>query len=95
MITKSHIHLHKDIAVLRPESSIADKYGESTQFAHFFRRIADAHGAAFLDAAEFAQPSVKDCVHMEADSHKALANSAKEKVLQIFQEHPNPCKCSH
>lgn len=86
ILVVSPIHLHKDIAALRPESSITDKYEESTRFATYFRRIADAHGAAFLDAAEFAHPSVRDCVHMEADSHKALGKAIADKIWEIFED---------
>lgn len=85
ILVVSPIHLHKDIATLRPESSITDKYEESTKFAEYFRRIADAHGAYFLDAARYAEASIRDCVHMEADSHKALGQAIAAKIREIFE----------
>lgn len=85
ILVVSPIHLHPDIATLRPESSIVDKYEESTKFAEYFRRIADAHGAYFLDASLYAKASVKDCVHMEGDSHRALGIAIAAKVKEIFE----------
>lgn len=82
----SPIHLHPDIATLRPESSIVDKYEESTKFAEYFKRIADTHGAYYLDASLYGKASQKDCVHMEADSHKALGLAVAAKIKEIFEE---------
>lgn len=81
----SPIHLYPDIAVLRPESSIYNKYEESLKFAEYFAQIAAAHGAEFLDAAAYAEPSVKDCVHMEPASHLALGTAIAKKIRTIFE----------
>lgn len=84
ILVVSPIHLYPDIATLRPESSITDKYEESTKFAEYFRRIAQIHGAYYLDASQYAQPSIVDCVHMEADSHKSLGIAIARKIKEIF-----------
>lgn len=86
ILVVSPIHLYPDIAALRPESSIVDKYEESTKFAKYFQAIAQAHNAYFLDASLYAKPSIKDCVHMEPESHKALGIAIAKKIQQIFEE---------
>lgn len=81
----SPIHIHSRIAELRPESSIADKYAESVNFARYFRPVAEKYHAWFLDASQYAQPSVKDCVHMEEESHKSLGIAIANKIKEIFE----------
>lgn len=80
----SPIHIHHRIAELRPESSVADKYEESLKFARYFRAVAEKYHAYFLDASQYAQPSVKDCVHMEPDAHKALGIAIAKKIKEIL-----------
>lgn len=80
----SPIALHQEIATRRPESSVFDKYGESVKFGPYFKAITEKYGAYFLDAAQYAQPSETDCVHMEPDSHERLGYAIAAKVSEIF-----------
>lgn len=80
----SPIHLHPQLDTLRPESSFRGKHGESLKFAQYYKKIVEAHGAYFLDAAEYAEPSMVDCVHMSPASHRALGNEVVKKVKEIF-----------
>lgn len=80
----SPIHLYEDISVLRPESSVADKYEESLKFGAYFSKAASRHGAYFLDASQYAEPSEKDCIHMDEISHKKLGKAVAEKIQEIF-----------
>ncbi len=84
VLVVSPIALHKDIAVKRPESAVADKYEESTRFAPYFCAVAERRGAYFLDAAMYAVPSEKDCIHMDVESHVSLGHGIAEKVRSIF-----------
>ncbi len=45
------------------------------QVAPYLKQVADRYGCAFLDAAQVAGPSEADQVHMEAESHLALAQA--------------------
>lgn len=82
----SPITLHPDISTLRPESSMADKYPDSTRFAHYYQAVAQAHGMYFLDAAQYASASPADCIHMDAQSHQRLGQAVAEKIQAILAE---------
>lgn len=82
----SPITLHPDIATLRPDSSMADKYADSTQFAARYQAAAQARGLYFLDAAQYGSPSPADCVHMDAQSHQRLGRAVAEKIRAILAE---------
>lgn len=45
--------------------------------------ICAQYGAEFLDAAQFAQPSEVDCIHMDQENHARLAQVIFEKLLQM------------
>ena len=47
-------------------------------------RMAKAKGAAFIDAAQIAQPSETDCVHMNPDGHKALGIAVADAIRNII-----------
>ena len=65
-------------------STIYGKYEESKKFAEHFKRVADAQGCEFFDAASVADVSPVDFVHMPPESHKALGLALAEKVKSIL-----------
>lgn len=65
-------------------SSVYGKYGESCKFAEAFKRICDAQGVEFFDAAPIAPVSDIDFVHMPPSSHKALGLALAVKVKEII-----------
>ena len=80
----SPILIHSRIASLRPESSFRNQYGESLKFARYYEKAADAHHAYFMNAADYASPSLTDCVHMDPESHLTLGRAVTEKIREIF-----------
>lgn len=82
----SPIFLHPQIDSLRPESSVRDKYEESTKFSYHFAKVAEARNAYFMDAAMYAQPSIIDCVHMDEQAHARLGVAVAEKIREIFEQ---------
>ena len=81
----SPILLHPDMDTdAQRNSSVYGKYAESKIFAEHFKRIADAKGVEFFDAAPIAPVSDVDCVHMPPESHKALGLALAEKVKEIL-----------
>ena len=80
----SPITLHANIAALRPELELGQKYTESTQFAAYTERVAKEYGLPWLDAARVACASGVDGIHMEPDSHAALGRAIGEMVLEII-----------
>ena len=79
------IQLHPEIETRRPDSKLQFAYEESLKFSEHFRTVAEKHNAWFLDAAQYAQPSIKDCIHMDAGSHLALAEAVTAKIREIFE----------
>jgi len=55
------------------------------KFPELFQRIAENHKAWFLNAADYAEPSIKDCIHMDAESHLALAEAVADQIREIFE----------
>lgn len=80
----SPITLHPNIAALRPELELGQKYTESTQFAAYTERVAKEYGLPWMDAARVACASGADGIHMEPDSHAALGKAIGEMVLEIL-----------
>lgn len=63
------------------ENTAVDK---SRQLAGWMERAAQAQGCHFLDAAQYAQPSTHDWLHMDAESHAALAIALEKAVREIL-----------
>ena len=42
------------------------------------------YGVEMLDAAQFAQPSQVDCIHMDAEGHRSLAEAVCKKVREML-----------
>ena len=53
----------------------------SKKLAPLYRAVYEARGWLYLDAAQYASPSKRDGLHMEAESHLALAE-AVERVIR-------------
>lgn len=77
--------LHDDHDKMRPDTAMCGRVGDSRRFGEVFRQIAPTYGAAFLDAAEVAQASAVDCIHMDAESHRRLAPFIAKEVLRIME----------
>lgn len=57
---------------------------KSRQLAPEYRRVAEAYGCHFLDAAQYASPSPKDNIHLDAAGHAALAAPVAAKIKEIL-----------
>ena len=66
------------------DSIDSENVAKAAQFPRFFRQVADQYGCHFFDAAAVAQPSPTDGIHMEPDSHAALAEALAEQVRSIL-----------
>ena len=56
------------------------------QLADYYKKMAGLYGCAFLDAADFAEASPADALHMGRDSHKSLAHALAEKIEGMLGE---------
>lgn len=56
----------------------------SRHFPEIYAPVAKQYGAHFFDAATVARPSEEDHLHMDADSHHALADALAQQVRTIL-----------
>lgn len=56
----------------------------SRKMASVYAPVAKAFGAHFFDAATVARPSEEDQLHMDAQSHRALADALAKEVRRIL-----------
>lgn len=61
-----------------------DAVARSMQLAAAYKEVADAHGWAFLNAADYGKASPKDGVHMDAASHGRLGKALAAKVQELL-----------
>ena len=66
------------------DSVFCGKVEESKKFAAYFERMCQRNNVYYLDAAKYAKPSLGDNIHMDPDSHKALALAIADKIREIF-----------
>ena len=57
---------------------------KSRLFAKEYALVAEKYGAHFFDAASVAYPSREDQLHMDAESHRALADALADKIRGIL-----------
>lgn len=82
----SPIALHDLLDTKFPQHEMTGKLAESKAFAPLFRGACRKHGVVFLNGAEYAQASEVDCVHMEAQSHRALGDAVAEMIREIISD---------
>lgn len=63
-----------------------DAYERSCKFAKAYKAFAEANGLHFIDAAQYAEASAADGVHMEPEGHARLGKAFAEKVREILGE---------
>lgn len=79
----SPIHLGNDIKDF--DSEFSDSSLEiSKNIAGAYKKIARAEKVHFLDASEFAHPSIEDKEHLNEDGHRLLAEALFEKITEIL-----------
>ena len=69
-------------------SPFAERYSESAvtrskEFPALYRRVAEANECIYLNAAEVARPSLTDSLHMDEESHAALAKALYEIIKDL------------
>ncbi len=59
-------------------------YQLSLKLAKAYQKTAQKFHCHFLNAAEYARPSAKDCLHLDSAGHAALAKAIGAEVKRIF-----------
>ena len=80
----SPIPLGEDPEKIGPGHLFEGKREVSLRFAELYGPICKEFGVEMLDAAQFAQPSPVDCIHMDAEGHRALADAVCKKVQEML-----------
>ncbi len=86
IIVVSPIQVWEGIETLGTDSDLTNAHQESTLFPQAFRKALADFPVMLIDAQQFAVPSHKDGVHMEAESHHALGVAVAEAVRAIMAE---------
>jgi hypothetical protein len=60
------------------------KLSNYQQLNKYYCELANTENCHFLDAWQFVKVSDDDGIHLDADSHKALAVAISEKIKGIF-----------
>lgn len=79
----SPIHVGTDLSRCPFPSFDQDSITKSRQLALLIKELADRTGCAFLDAALVASPSQTDQIHMDKESHLALAHAIADKIQEM------------
>ena len=81
----SPVEISDDRLNLGPMSLLdRESLRQSKRFAEVYRPIAEQMGCDFLAAADVAKPGKADAVHMDAPSHRSLAEAVAKKVKEIL-----------
>ncbi len=62
----------------------SDSHTKSLEFARWYSIMAKANKVHFFDAATVAKPGA-DSLHMDSESHRALAEALEKKIREIFR----------
>ncbi len=68
-----------------PSFLYAKASNESKKFARYYRDLANEYEVEYLNAAEYAEPSDADHIHMTAEGHAALGKAVAEKLKEMYQ----------
>ncbi len=80
----SPIHLGNNMPASEYASSFPKASLEiSYELGNALEKVANHLGVAFLDAADYAEPSMEDSLHLTAEGHDALAKAFYEKIKEM------------
>ena len=88
----SPIHLGKGVG----EVGFDPEFNENSEnvaknLAEQYQNLAEKEGYAFLNAAEYANPSETDREHLDQNGHQKLGAAIERKIRQILEEDvPSP-----
>ena len=82
----SPIEVHEQMAERQLFCFPAISREESLKFPVLYKQVADLRGCHYLNAADYAEPSTVDCVHMTSESHARLGAAIADKVREILKD---------
>ncbi|NLI21520.1 MAG: SGNH/GDSL hydrolase family protein [Clostridiales bacterium] len=66
------------------QTTLRHGYRQSLLLGELYAEVARVQGTHFLDAARHAEPSARDCIHMEPEWHHALGLAIADAVRSIL-----------
>jgi len=75
-----------DAPIKRPKVCTPEGCAQHLLMAEEFKLVCDQYGVDLLDAAQYAEASPIDCIHMDAENHKKLAHAVYEKIKAMEEE---------
>lgn len=87
VLVVSPIHLGANLARREGPYGIFDENSilQSRALAGELKAVSEAYGADFLDAADYAEASDADCIHMDEENHRALALGIEGKLRAMLK----------
>lgn len=82
LVSPIHIDENVENVWLDPEFSIASAK-ESRSLAEHLEAVAKDCGTAFMNAADYAEASTVDCVHLDGNNHHKFAQAIAEKIKAL------------
>ena len=74
--------------LLREETFLGEIFGDrradSMRLGALIEDVAKRKGCAFMNAADYAEPSALDGLHMDRENHKKFAAALEAKIREIF-----------
>ena len=61
-----------------------DAIVRSKEFPDYYKKVADAYGCIFVDAASYIKPSTFDSLHLTPEAHKKLAEVLYKEIMDII-----------
>lgn len=58
---------------------------ESLEFAKYYKQVAEKYDVYFMDASFYVKANNQDCLHLDKEGHKILADAFKEKIKEIME----------
>lgn len=85
VLVVSPVTVRKELVTIG--SSFVDFTGvsvaESERMGEEIAAVCNTYGVSFLDASEYAQASITDCIHMDEENHKKLGEIIAVKIKEL------------
>lgn len=76
--------INEKIDELNPDNSVFGKASFMKKLPKLYENVAKNRNVYFLDSNKYIKVSLKDCVHIDEENHKILANVLADKIKEII-----------
>ena len=86
VIVVSPIEVDAEIEQREEHSTLKYAHAQSALFSKEFGDMCRQKGVVMVDGAKLAKPSKADCIHMEPEGHRALAQAVAQAIRDVTGE---------